>query len=159
MPGNEPEPPGARHIPGEYVWAPSVLEEALQFLQLQRCELIAQDATSRPVSGLLGLSSRRHMAWLLRWLLPGLLAAIAALVVPVAFLAHVAHMVHAVRKARTSFLHIEFSGFWRWTLHRFRSYFHFVPSQDVLPGVIVVAPGRRLHGWRAMEALCLHELC
>ena len=68
-------------------------------------------------------------------------------------------LVHAAQEARISFLNVAFFGFPRWTLHRFRSYLHFVHSQAVIAGVIVVACGRKLREWHAVEALCLQELC
>lgn len=89
-------------------------------------------------------------------LLPGLLVATAALVVPMAFVVDAAFVVHLVHEARVSFLKVAFFGFWCCTLHRFRSYFHLAYSQA---WVIVVAPGRRLHGWSAAKAGRLHKLC
>lgn len=157
-PGSHPGAPRAGHLPGGHVRVLSALEKAFQLLQLHRRKLFALDATLPSVSGLWGLCGRCHLAWLLRRLLPGPLAAIATLVVAVAFLVDVALMVHGIPKAWISFLKVASSGSWRRTLHRLRSYFHFKHSQAVVARVMVLAPGSRRHGWHSAAAQCLLKL-
>lgn len=82
-------------------------------------------------------------------LLPGLLVTTATLVVPVVnvallvtFVVDVAFMVHVLHEAQISFHDVAFFGFWCYTLHTFRSYFHLAYSQEAE----VVVPRWRLHG-------------
>lgn len=165
-PSENGTPLGARHLPCGPVRVLSVLENAFQLLHLLGRELHALGSWLRGRGG-------RHEGHLGQ-LLPGILVATSALAVlvdlvlpvgfavDVAFVADVAFLVvvtfplalvvdaafavDGTQEARVSFLAAAF--FCRCTPHALRSYFHFAANFHLAEqaGVIVVDPGRGLHG-------------